>query len=134
MSDLAASAYRAKSREHLAAAESEYDQQRFNTCAKLLYYACFHAAAAALIDVGTPLPPEGRLWSHAFVQSEFARVLIHQRHRYPPQYHDVLSRTFSLRQLADCTIEQVSQRRAESMLRRAQDFVAILDGGRGGNR
>jgi uncharacterized protein (UPF0332 family) len=132
--ELAARVYREKAHEHLAAAESEYEQQRYNACAKLVYYACFHAAAAALIDAGTPLPSDGKLWSHAFVQSEFSRALIHQRHQFASQYQDVLPRAFSLRQLADYSIEQVSQTRAQRMLRRTQEFIAIIDAGRGGER
>jgi len=129
--NLAAQVYFAKALEHLAAAESEYGNHRYNTCAKLAYYASFHSAVAALIWEGVPLPTGGSIWSHAFVQAEFSRLLINQRKRYPTEHQDVLSRTFSLRQVADYTTEQVSQTRALRSLRRAAEFVSAIQS-RGG--
>jgi uncharacterized protein (UPF0332 family) len=54
-----------KSFESLAAAESEYVNGRFNTCANRCYYACFQAAVAALARHGIT-PPGG---AHAFVRA-----------------------------------------------------------------
>ena len=39
-----------KSQECLTGAENEFAGRRFNNCANRSYYACFHAALAALIE------------------------------------------------------------------------------------
>lgn len=124
--NLAAQVYLAKALEHLAAAESEYGNHRYNTCAKLAYYAVFHAAVAALISAGAPLPRGEGIWSHAFVQAEFSRLLIHQRHRYSPQWREVLPNTLILRQRADYSTEHVSQLRSLRVLRQAAEFVSAV--------
>ena len=56
--------YLAKAHENLAGAESELMYGRSNSCARSAYYACFHAAIAALIQEGlaSPEPPGG--WGH----------------------------------------------------------------------
>ena len=44
--------YLAKAHENLASAESELQHGRNNSCARSAYYACFHAAIAALLHAG----------------------------------------------------------------------------------
>jgi uncharacterized protein (UPF0332 family) len=44
--------YLAKARESFAGAESELIDGRFNNCARSVYYACFQAAIAALLEAG----------------------------------------------------------------------------------
>ncbi|MGI8549872.1 MAG: HEPN domain-containing protein [Dehalococcoidia bacterium] len=125
----------AKAEEGLAAAESEYANLRYNTCSRLAYYSCFHAAVAALLAAGVPLPQGGGVWSHAFVQAEFVRRCINERKRYPSALGEVLSRTYDLRQAADYTAEQISQTAAQRALRRASEFVlAIMRERQGGDQ
>jgi len=78
-------------------AQSEHESHRFNNCAKLAYYACFHAAVAALLREDVPEPAGGGVWSHAFVQAEFSRRLIQRRKRYPTGLGDTLPRGLSIR-------------------------------------
>ena len=66
-----ARAYLTKAVESLASAQVDYAAARYNSCANRVYYACFQAAVAALLAVGTrPANPRGE-WSHEFVQSQF---------------------------------------------------------------
>jgi uncharacterized protein (UPF0332 family) len=121
-----------KARESLDAAESEFAHGRFNTCANRCYYACFQAAVVALPGHGIA-PPGGQRaeWGHAFVQSQFVTQLIDRRKLYPSTLRDILSRTITLRRVADYTIDSVSRAQAERALRRARMFVqAIQAGGR----
>src|SRR5215213_4710959 len=71
--------YSAKATESLLAAESEYVNGRYNSCANRCYYACFQAAIMALLREG--IRPRGQ-WSHEFVHAQFVGVLINQRKRY----------------------------------------------------
>jgi len=50
-----------KAHEALASAECDLGYKRYNSAANRAYYACFHAAIAALIDAG--VRPEG-MWGH----------------------------------------------------------------------
>ena len=53
--------YLAKAHENLAGAESELPQGRYNSGARSAYFACCHAAIAALLQAGliSPEPPSG---------------------------------------------------------------------------
>lgn len=59
----------AKAREALQGAESELANRRYNNAANRAYYACFHAAIAALIDADIR---SSERWEHDFVQARFA--------------------------------------------------------------
>ena len=72
----------------LRAAESEFANGRYNSCANRCYYACFQAAIAALLAEG--IRARGQ-WSHEFVQGQFVGVLINQRHLYETQLRRVLA-------------------------------------------
>jgi uncharacterized protein (UPF0332 family) len=119
-----------KARESLDAAESEFANGRFNTCANRCYYACFQAAVAALARFGiSPSGGQRAEWGHAFVQSQFVTQLIDRRKLYPSSLRDILSRTITLRRVADYTIDSVSRTQAERALRRAQTFVQVVQAG-----
>jgi uncharacterized protein (UPF0332 family) len=119
-----------KARESLDAAESEFAHGRFNTCANRCYYACFQAAVAVLARFGIT-PPGGQRaeWGHAFVQSQFVTQLIDRRKLIPSTLRDILSRTITLRRVADYTIDSVSRTQAERALRRARTFVQAVQEG-----
>jgi uncharacterized protein (UPF0332 family) len=116
-----------KSRESLAAAESEFANDRYNTCANRCYYACFQAAVSALARHGIT-PPGGQRaeWGHAFVQAQFVTQLIDRRKLYTGALRDTLNRTITLRRAADYTIDAVSRVQAERALRRAREFVRAV--------
>jgi len=101
-------AYLAKAHENLAGAEGKLAQGRYNSCARNAYFACFHAALAALLQAGlvSPEPPSG--WGHDWVQARFVEQLLGLRHR------------------ADHRRASVSQRDAQHAVRQAQRFVQAV--------
>lgn len=127
------SIYLAKAIESLQGAESEYANGRYHNCANWCYYACFQAAVHALDAAGISAGGSRGTWSHEAVQSSFVRELINQRKRYPADLRDVLTRTYTLRQAADYTLQWVSDIQALRALRRARMFVMAIRGD-GGTR
>ena len=74
--DIEIDAWLTKAHESLTTAESEFLNERYNSCANRCYYACFQAAIAALLHAGIrPRDPQGD-WGHAFVQAQFAGDLV----------------------------------------------------------
>ncbi len=129
MSSSEVQAFLAKALESLAGAETEYAERRYNNCANRSYYACYQAAVAALVLGG--IRPNGPFWSHDWVQSTFAGLLINRRKLYPSDLSDDLGRLMSLRQRADYETLQITPTQATRALRRAREFVrAIEQGGR----
>ncbi len=125
--------YLEKARENLSAAESEYAQGRYNSCANRCYYACFQAAVYALIRADIrPLGRSGE-WGHEFVQAQFSGQLIARRKIYPGRLRDTLRHTHAVRVTADYELSHVSEARAARALGRATEFVGAieLEGGRG---
>jgi uncharacterized protein (UPF0332 family) len=110
-----------KAEENLAAAEREFVDGRYNACANRCYYACFQAAIAALRRAGVGTRDER--WGHDRVGGQFAGLLVNRRKLYSPELRDVLSQTSDLRQTADYTARQVTEREASRSLRRARRFV-----------
>ncbi|HZQ37236.1 MAG TPA: HEPN domain-containing protein [Dehalococcoidia bacterium] len=122
------SVYLERSRENLAAAESEFWQGRFNTSASRAYYAAFLAAVAMLLHAGVPQPTGGRIWDHGFVQAEFVRRFIHRRKLYPAEYAAVLDNLMERRHRADYRLTPVSRRQADRSRSDARRFVErIID-------
>jgi uncharacterized protein (UPF0332 family) len=79
-----------KAEESLEAAESEFVNRRYNSCANRCYYACFQAAIYALAQAGIrPSGAPGR-WRHEFVQAQFNGALINRRKLYPPSLRTTL--------------------------------------------
>jgi uncharacterized protein (UPF0332 family) len=127
----AAAVFERKARQSLAAAESEYVNGRFDTCANRCYYACFQAAVAALIRQGTAPPVGGRRarWGHDFVQAQFAAQFIDRRKIHSGAFRDTLSRMAILRHTADYPTEEDSETQGGRAVRRAREFVREVLGG-----
>ena len=122
----------AKAEESLAAAESEFANRRYNTCANRCYYACFQAAVAALLRAGVRSPRPDRRWSHDYVQAQFAQLST-RRKEYPTELRGVLLLQQTLRETADYETDHVSQTQATRALRRARTFVEAVQA-KGGER
>ena len=71
--------YVMKAQENLAGAESELTHGQTNSCARSAYYACFHAAIAALLHAGLTAADPARGWGHDWVHATFVGQLIHRR-------------------------------------------------------
>lgn len=119
-----------KAEENIEAAQSEYVNRRYNSCANRSYYACFQAAIYALIQAG--IQPRGAReeWGHDFVQAQFNGQLIYRRKLYPAGLRSTLNQTYTLRERADYTTDRVSEGRAARAVGRSEEFVvAIKTGG-----
>lgn len=112
--------YLAKARESLAAAESDYREARYNSCANLCYYACFQAAVTALIH--EQIRPTGR-WTHKYVLSQFSGQLINRRKRYSGELRQTLPNNLAVRRLADYSTTTVSRSTANRALASTRIFV-----------
>jgi uncharacterized protein (UPF0332 family) len=115
-----------KAQENLAGAESELRYGRTNSCARSAYYACFHAAIAALLDAGLTAPESARGWGHDWVHASFVGQLIPRRKLYPVSLRRVLPDLLALRHKGDYRVTSVSQREAPQAVRRAQAFVQAV--------
>ena len=115
-----------KAQQSLRGAESEFTFARYDNAANRAYYACFQAAIAALMDAG--IYPEGQqeTWSHAAVQSAFARELIHRRKMYPAEIGSILLDTITVRDQADYSIKYTSEIRAKRALDKAHTFLSAV--------
>ena len=112
-----------KAEQSLRGAESEFANQRYDNAANRAYYACFHAAIAALIGAGEhPLGEKGTR-SHSAIQAMFAGLLIRRRKIYPADLASVLPDSYSLRDQADYTITVTSELEAKRALDKARRLV-----------
>lgn len=121
----------AKAEECLAGAESEFVNGRYNNAANRCYYACFHAAIAALAREG--IESKGSHWSHAFVQAQFAGDLINRRKVYPASLRDTLNQNLALRHRADYELQYISEPQAWRSLRRTRTFIEAIGSPEGKN-
>jgi uncharacterized protein (UPF0332 family) len=112
--------YLAKAHENLASAESELRHGRTDSCARSAYYACFHAAIAALLDAGLTAPEPARGWGHDWVHASFVGQLIQRRKFYPANLRRTLPDLLALRHKADYRATRVSQREVQRAVGRAQ--------------
>ena len=110
--------YLAKAHENLAGAESELQHGRTNSCARSAYYACFHAAIAALLHSGLTAPEPARGWSHDWVHASFVGHLLQRRKLYPSNLRRLLPDLLALRHKGDYRATSVSQREAQQAVRR----------------
>ncbi len=126
--------YLAKAHENLAGAESESQHGRTNSRARSAYYACFHAAIAALLQAGLTPPEPARGWGHDRVHASFVGQMIQRRKISPANLRRTLPDLLALRHKADYRAAHVSQREAQQAVRRAQALVqavtACVQGGR----
>jgi uncharacterized protein (UPF0332 family) len=118
--------YAAKALENLASAESEWTFGRLNSCTRSAYYACFHAAIAALIQARLAPPEPSQGWGHDWVQAQFVGQLIQRRKVYPAPLRRTLTDLLDLRHRADYRIVHVSRRDAQHAVREAQVFVQTV--------
>jgi uncharacterized protein (UPF0332 family) len=115
--------YLAKARENLAGAESELQHGRTNSCARSAYYACFHAAIAALLHAELTAPESARGWGHDWVHASFVGQLIQRRKLYPANLRRILSDLLTLCHKGDYRATRVSQPEAQQAVRSAQILV-----------
>jgi uncharacterized protein (UPF0332 family) len=115
--------YLAKTHENLTGAESELQHGRTNSCARSAYYACFHAAIAALLHAGITAPEPARGWGHDWVHANFVGQLIQRRKIHPANLRRTLPDLLALRHKADYRATHVSQREAQQAVRSAQTLV-----------
>ena len=118
--------YLAKAQENLAGAESELTHGRTDSCARSAYYACFHAAIAALLHTGLTAPDPARGWGHDWVHASFVGQLIQRRKVYPATLRRSLPDLLVLRHKGDYRVTFVSQREAQQAVRSAQAFVQAV--------
>lgn len=118
--------YLTKAHENLASAEAELLARRYNSCARSAYYACFHAAVAALIHAGFVAPEPLRGWGHGWVQANFVGQLIQRRKLYAASLRRTLLDLLELRHTADYSVVGVSQRDIQRAVRDAQVFVQAV--------
>src|SRR5215813_7485469 len=110
--------YLAKAQENFASADSELQHGRTNSCARSAYYACFHAAIAALLHAGLTAPESARGWGHDWVHASFVGQLIQRCKLYPASLRRILPDLLALRHKGDYRATRVSQREGPADLRR----------------
>ena len=120
--------YLAKAQENLRSATSDLAQGRYNSGARSAYYACFHAAIAALRHAGMALPAADRVWGHDRVHALFVGHLIQRQKSYPASLRRTLPDLLTFRHKADYREHSVSQREAQQAVRQAQAFVQAVLG------
>lgn len=118
--------YLAKAHENLTGAESELQHGRTNSCARSAYYACFHAAIAALLHEGLTTPEPARGWGHDWVHASFVGQLIQRRKLYAANLRRTLPDLLALRHRADYRATHVSQREAQRAVHSAQALVQAV--------
>jgi uncharacterized protein (UPF0332 family) len=118
--------YLGKAHEDLAGAESEFEHGRTNSCARAAYYACFHAAIAALLQAGLTSSGPARGWGHDWVHASFVGQLIQRRKIYSANLRRTLPDLLALRHKADYRATHVSQREAQRAVRSAQALVQAV--------
>jgi len=122
-----------KAVESLAGAESEAANGRYNNSASRCYYACFQAAIATLMAVGTRPPGGGTTWDHGYVAAQFDH-LINRRMLYETEHRGGIVRVRDLRLRADYTESPVTRTEIHRALQRTRRLVAAVQTGAGGAR
>lgn len=116
--------YLEKAEQNLAAAQSEFINDRYDSSASRSYYACFQAAIYALAATG--IRASGERWGHDFVQAQFNGELINRRRLYPASLRGVLNDNYTLRQQADYSADHVNERRASRAVARAEELLEAI--------
>lgn len=115
-----------KAEENLQAAQSEFGNRRYNSCANRAYYAEFHAAVWALSQEGIRPPGRDAYWGHGFVQAQFAGQLINRRKLYPSSLRSALQDLYRVREQADYQTLMIDEIRAYRAVRKARDLVQAV--------
>lgn len=114
-----------KARENVKAAQLCFDQSCFNACANRLYYALFHAGAAALLKNG--VKPAGEKIGHDWLQAAFAEQLIHRRKVFSLKFRSYLSDAQRVRELADYRPSPVGKKVVASELKKAKELIEAIN-------
>lgn len=112
-----------KAQESLRVANDCFAHACYNSCANRSYYAMFQIAAAALFKAG--VTPSANKVTHEWVQGEFSRVFIWQNKRFP-KLRGLLEDVQRVRNLADYSSEDISEKRAKRALEKAVSFVELV--------
>jgi uncharacterized protein (UPF0332 family) len=110
-----------KAQENIKAAELLFENGLHNASANRAYYAAFHAAIAALADVGITVDVGDRI-SHQTTHSNFSTELIQRRKMYPSHLKSYLIDLQSARNDADYKIIGISKNAASKQLKKAKEF------------
>jgi uncharacterized protein (UPF0332 family) len=86
------------------------------------YFALFQAAICALEQRGM----RRREWTHKGVHSDFVQLFVRRRKLVPASFAGALPSVMHLRHIADYQQPGVSQVQAERAVRRAREFVTLL--------
>ncbi len=86
------------------------------------YFALFQGAICALERRGM----RRREWTHKGVHSDFVQLFVRRRKLVPASFAGALPSVMHLRHIADYQQPGVSQVQAERAVRRAREFVALL--------
>ena len=118
--------YLEKSEESLASAKNDLSKKRYNSCANRAYYACYQAAVALLLKYN--LTPAGgkELRKHGVIQSQIA-TLIKRKKILLSKHRDTLPELMSTRVTADYESKGVGQKKAKRVLKRAEEFVTLVN-------
>lgn len=91
-------------------------------CAAGRLFPLFQAAICALEQRGI----RRREWTHKGVHSDFVQLFVRRRKLVPASFAGVLPSVLHLRHMADYRQPGVSQSQAERAVRRAREFMTLL--------
>lgn len=111
-----------KADENIKAAELLFENQMHNASANRAYYAAFHAAIAALANLGIPVERIG----HDTLQSKFSSELIRKRKVYPARFKSYLPNLQEVRDIADYETKFISKKMAERQIKKAKEYVEAI--------
>jgi uncharacterized protein (UPF0332 family) len=115
-----------KAQESLRAAEICYNEKLYNSTANRAYYAMFQAAVVVLEQAG--FRPKGAQWSHENLRSTFATELTRKRKLYPNYFATFLSEALYIRNQADYSSVDLSEKQARKLLKWAREVVQTIKG------
>lgn len=112
-----------KAQENLKAAQLCFENKWYNACANRMYYAALQAAVAAIAESGI----KQEKVEHKRVQADFNGRLLYRQKRYPAKFKSYLPDMQILRNEADYTTEQISKKRASSLLSKAKEMISCIE-------
>ncbi len=112
----------AKAKENLTAARICFENGLYNACANRAYYAALHAAVAALAHKGIRRDKI----NHGQVQADFSGELIKRRKVYPAKMKSYLPDMQIVRNKADYSRDDITQKRAGKWLSRIKELVELI--------
>ena len=106
----------------LHAAEICLTNRLWDSAVNRAYFTLFQAAICALEQRGM----RRREWTHKGVHSDFVQLFVRRRKLVPASFAGALPSVRHLRHIADYQQPGVSQVQAERAVRRAREFVTLL--------